>query len=72
MVAKDLLASIKEMLNSMSTPFDNPTAKANIIILIRDTLWSQLPESYPDESIAHYRDAVYNYVSHRYGGMAYA
>ena len=71
-VAKDLLASIKEMLNSMSTPFDNPTAKANIIILIRDTLWSQLPESYPDESIAHYRDAVYNYVSHRYGGIAYA
>ena len=71
-VAKDLLASIKEMLNSMSTPFDNPTAKANIIILIRDTLWSQLPESYPDDSIAHYRDAVYNYVSHRYGGMAYA
>ena len=71
-VAKDLLASIKEMLNSMSTPFDNPTAKANIIILIRDTLWSQLPESYSDESIAHYRDAVYNYVSHRYGGMAYA
>ena len=69
-VAVDLLAKIKDMINSMSNPFDNPTAKATIIITIRDTLWSDLPESYSDESINHYKDAVYNYVSHRYGAMA--
>ena len=69
-VAVDLLAKIKDMLASMSNPFDNPTAKATIIITIRDMLWSDLPESYPDESINYYKDAVYNYVSQRYGMMA--
>ena len=69
-VAVDLLAKIKDMMESMSNPFDNPTAKATIIITIRDTLWSDLPESYSDESINYYKDAVYNYVSQRYGGIA--
>jgi type I restriction enzyme R subunit len=69
-VAVDLLAKIKDMMESMSNPFDNPTAKATIIITIRDTLWSDLPESYSDESINYYKDAVYNYVSQRYGMMA--
>ena len=68
-VAVDLLAKIKDMMESMSNPFDNPTAKATIIIAIRDTLWSDLPESYSDESINYYKDAVYNYVSQRYGTM---
>ena len=69
-VAVDLLAKIKDMMESMSNPFDNPTAKATIIITIRDTLWSDLPESYSDESINYYKNAVYNYVSHRYGAMS--
>ena len=69
-VAVDLLAKIKDMMENMSNPFDNPTAKATIIIAIRDTLWSDLPESYSDESINYYKDAVYNYVSQRYGMMA--
>ena len=69
-VAVDLLAKIKGMLEEMSNPFDNPTAKATILITIRDTLWGDLPESYSDESINYYKDAVYNYVSHRYGAMS--
>ncbi len=69
-VAVDLLAKIKGMLEEMSNPFDNPTAKATILITIRDTLWSDLPESYSDESINYYKDAVYNYVSQRYGAMS--
>lgn len=69
-VAVDLLDKIKDMMESMSNPFDNPTAKATIIITIRDTLWSDLPESYSDESINYYKDAVYNYVSQRYSGIA--
>ncbi len=69
-VAVDLLAKIKDMMESMSNPFDNPTAKATIIIAIRDTLWSELPESYSDESINYYKDAVYNFVSQRYSIMA--
>ena len=69
-VAVDLLDKIKGMLEEMSNPFDNPTAKATILITIRDTLWSDLPESYSDESINYYKDEVYNYVSQMYGIMA--
>jgi type I restriction enzyme R subunit len=54
----------------MDHPFDKQETKASIIITIRDLLWEKLPESYSDESINYYRDAVYNYVSQRYGGVA--
>ena len=69
-VAKDLLEKIKQQLESMDHPFDKQETKAAIIITIRDVLWSELPESYTDESINYYRDAVYSYVSQRYGGVA--
>lgn len=69
-VAVDLLAKIKDLIGTMDHPFDKRETKATIIITIRDTLWSELPESYSDESINYYKDAVYNYVSQRYGMMA--
>ena len=69
-VAVDLLAKIKDLIETMDHPFDKRETKATIIIAIRDTLWSELPESYSDESINYYKDAVYNYVSQRYGMMA--
>lgn len=69
-VAVDLLARIKDLIETMDHPFDKRETKATIIIAIRDTLWSELPESYSDESINYYKDAVYNYVSQRYGVMA--
>ena len=69
-VAKDLLEKIKGLLATMDHPFEKRETKATIIIAIRDTLWVGLPQSYPVESINHYRDAVYNYVSQRYGNVA--
>lgn len=69
-VAVDLLAKIKDLIETMDHPFDKRETKATIIITIRDMLWSELPESYSDESINYYKDAVYNYVSQRYGMMA--
>ena len=69
-VAKDLLEKIKTLLATMDHPFDKQETKASIIITIRDILWKELPESYSDESINYYRDAVYNYVSQHYGGVA--
>ena len=69
-VAVDLLTKIKDLIATMDHPFDKRETKATIIITIRDTLWSELPESYSDESINYYKDAVYNYVSQRYGMMA--
>ena len=69
-VAKELLEKIKALLATMDHPFDKQETKAAIIITIRDILWQELPESYSEESITHYRDAVYNYVSQHYGGVA--
>jgi type I restriction enzyme R subunit len=62
-VSKELIEKIKELLHTMDHPFDQEETKATIIVMIRDTLWNELPESYPDESINHYKDAVYNYFS---------
>ena len=50
-VAKDLLGKIKSMLRTMDHPFDKQETKASIVVTIRDMLWQELPESYPDESI---------------------
>ncbi|MBR2239091.1 MAG: type I restriction endonuclease subunit R [Prevotella sp.] len=69
-VAKELLEKIKAQLATMDHPFDKQETKAAIIITIRDILWKELPESYSDESINYYRDAVYNYVSQHYGNVA--
>ena len=69
-VAKELLEKIKAQLATMDHPFDKQETKAAIIITIRDILWKELPESYSDESINYYRDAVYNYVSQHYGSVA--
>ena len=69
-VAKDLLGKIKSMLKTMDHPIDKQETKASIVIAIRDLLWQELPESYSDESITYYRDAVFNYISQRYGGVA--
>ena len=69
-VAKELLENIKALLATMDHPFDKQETKAAIIITIRDILWQELPESYSEENITQYRDAVYNYVSQHYGGAA--
>ena len=69
-VAKELLEKIKTLLATMDHPFDKQETKAAIIITIRDILWQELPESYSEESITQYRDAVYDYVSQHYGSIA--
>lgn len=68
---QDLLQErIAQQLAGMDHPFDKPNTKATIIVTIRDVLWQELPESYSEESIPQYRDAVYNYVSQHYNGVA--
>ena len=69
-VAVELLEKIKAQLATMDHPFEKRETKAAIIITIRDTLWEMLPESYSDESIDTYKDAVFEYVQQRYGGVA--
>ena len=69
-VAVELLDKIKEQLATMDHPFEKRETKAAIIVTIRDTLWQMLPESYSDESIDTYKDAIYEYVQQHYGGVA--
>ncbi len=69
-VAKDLLEKIKSTLATMVNPFDNQVTRATISNTIRDILWQELPDSYSDESINHYKDAIYQYVSLRYNKVA--
>ena len=69
-VAKELLEKIKAQLATMDHPFDKRETRAAIVVTIRDILWKELPESYSDESINYYRDAVYRYVSQHYGSVA--
>ena len=69
-VAKDLLEKIKQLLTEMDHPFYKQETKATLNVTIRDVLWCELPASYSDDSINYYRDAVYNYVSQRYGSVA--
>jgi len=69
-VAVELLAKIKHLLATMDHPFDKQETRSTLIVAIRDLLWEELPQSYPDDSINHYRDAVYDYISQRYGNVA--
>ena len=66
-VSVELLDKIKKLLATMDHPFDKPETRSLIDNTIRDILWKELPESYSDESINYYRDAVYSYVSQHYG-----
>ena len=43
---------------------------ANVPNLIRDTLWSELPECYDEISISGYRQKIYEYVYTRYPDVA--
>ncbi len=69
-LSKELLSVIKQQLEGMDHPFDKPNTKATIIITIRNILWRDLPESYSEDNITQYRDAVYNYVRQQYGYVA--
>ena len=69
-VSVELLDKIKKLLATMDHPFDKPETRSLIDNTIRDTLWEGLPESYSDDSLSYYRNAVYSYVSQRYGSVA--
>jgi type I restriction enzyme R subunit len=69
-VAVDLLAKIKEKISEMDHWTDKQETRAVINILIRDTLWSELPSSYDEASVDHYRQEIYEYVYTRYRYVA--
>ena len=69
-VAADLLKKVKAKIAELDHWTDKQETKATIDNLIRDTLWSELPECYDELSISGYRQRIYEYVYTRYKDAA--
>ena len=69
-VAAMLLQKIKEKISELDHWTDKQETKAAVDNLIRDILWSELPECYDEISISMYRQKIYEYVYTRYKGVA--
>ena len=69
-VAVDLLQRVKAKIAELDYWTDKQETKATIDNLIRDTLWSELPECYDELSISGYRQKIYEYVYTQYKEVA--
>ncbi len=65
-VTATLLQKIKAKISELDHWTDKQETKAVVDNLIRDTLWTQLPECYDEVSISVYRQQIYEYVYTRY------
>ena len=61
-LAKVLLQRIKAKIKELDHWRDKEETQAVVDVLIRDTLWSDLPESYDEMAIAAYRQSIYEFV----------
>lgn len=61
-LSKTLLEKIKSKIHELDHWTDKEETQAAVDILIRDTLCSELPESYDDSAFALYRKKVYEFV----------
>lgn len=69
-VATSLLQKIKMKIAEFDHWTDKQETKAAIDNLIRDTLWTELPKCYDEDSIPRYRQQIYEYVYTRYKAAA--
>ena len=69
-VAASLLKKIKAKIAELDHWTDKPETKAIVDILIRDTLYEELPECYDEASVSEYRQKIYEHVYTRYGTAA--
>lgn len=65
-LSKVLLEKIKAKIAELDHWIDKEETQAVVDILIRDTLWNELPESYDYSSLTYYRQKVYEFVLSRY------
>lgn len=65
-LAKVLLDRIKTKINELDHWTEKEETQAAMDVLIRDTLWSELPESYDDTTLSAYRQRIYEYVYSTY------
>ena len=65
-LAQSLLAKIKARIHELDHWRDKEETQSIISVLIRDTLWADLPSSYDDPAIAKYRQLIYEYIYQNY------
>ena len=61
-----LLSIVRERLSEMHNPFEKSETASQIDILIRDTLWQELPESFAPEEIDFYQQRIFDYVKSQF------
>ena len=66
MLAKDLLERIKDIISELDHWTEKEETQAMVDVVIRDTLWKELPESYDDTLINVYRQRIYEFVYSAY------
>ena len=69
-IAKELLEKINIKLAEMTNPFGNTQNAADIDVLIKNTLWKELPESYDDKAVTECRKKIFEYVQSVFGNAA--
>ena len=69
-VSSTLLSKIKSRIAELDHWIDKQETKSIIDNLIRDVLWTELPECYDEVSISTYRHQIYEYVYTRYQSIA--
>ena len=65
-LAQEMLGKIKARIHELDHWRDKEETQSIISVLIRDLLWSNLPESYSDNEIAIYKQTLYEYVYNTY------
>lgn len=65
-LAQEMLVKIKARIHELDHWRDKEETQSIISVLIRDLLWAELPESYADETVANYRQMIYEYVYNTY------
>lgn len=61
-VAKELLQKVKEAIHQMHNWREKEETRADVDQLIRNVLYMELPSSYDDQAVDHYRRQVFSYV----------
>lgn len=65
-LAQTMLVKIKARIHELDHWRDKEETQSIISVMIRDLLWSELPESYDDVSVANYRNLIFEYVYNTY------
>ncbi|MBR5786369.1 MAG: type I restriction endonuclease subunit R [Clostridia bacterium] len=65
-LAQEMLTKIKARIHELDHWRDKEETQSIISVMIRDLLWADLPESYDDNSIANYRQNIYEHIYNTY------